>query len=676
MLKKGLILASLWGLWASFLGAQEPMPISRVLLYKNGMAYIIRTGTISEPVRLSFHPEDMKDILKTFSAWNPQSGDLYPVGYTTGIPLEESLRRFPFTLSNSSGGLAHFLAQIQGARLEVQAGTRTLQGKLAAIHQQQHAVEPETLVNDHVLSILVDQGSLQTVWLSEASSLRLLNPELNRQLETYLGIVAEGRQDVTREITVYPGGGGSIQMAYLQQFPVWKTSYRVEVSENWIQGWAQVDNPTGEAWTNVDLTLISGMPVSFIMDLYAPLYTSRTTVPVPGGQVAAPRYYEAPVRTQRPEAAEAEVARDELRRSLQASKAAEGVLGGVIGGVPRAAALPPGGGGFDQAEQAQVQDYFEYRFPFAVELASRQSALLPFLRKKISLEKISIFNPSSDKNHPLSGAWLENDSGVPLEPGPVTFFAQGRYAGEAVLDYVSRGERRLVSYGVDFDIDVVTERKAEPETTVHITVNRGTIVFKKEQVQTTQYQLKNKAQQEKIVLIEHPRQPGRELKEVKPVETTENFFRFRVSLKPGEEKEFPVAEIVSRQTALSIRELDRRQLEVHFAGARIPPELRQRLQEIVAARERIASLQEQVQTLRQEIDSIFKDQTRVRENLRALGRSEEEQQLRSRYLSELNRQEDQLGRLNVRVQTLTGQIAEQEQALSQMIQDWSLSLDL
>ncbi|MDA2930817.1 hypothetical protein MYX84_12880, partial [Acidobacteria bacterium AH-259-O06] len=666
-MKKFFLFLSLSGFCWGWAAAQQQLPISRVLLYKNGMAYLVRSGAIQQPLSLSFHPEDMKDVLKTFTAWNPDSGSLYSVGYTTGVPIAQILSRFPFSLSNSGGGLAHFLGQIQGADLRLNLSSRTISGKLVAISREQHAVDQQTLVNDHLLSVFQSGGAVQTVWLSDVDSVQLTDPELNHQLETYLSILAEGNQDVTREITIYPNPQtGPINVAYIQQFPVWKTSYRVQLSgaEAWIQGWAQIDNPTGEAWNNVNLTLISGMPVSFIMDLYQPLYTSRTTLEVPGAQLAAPRRYEAAVKT-RPEPSaplEERAAKDERRFQLRAAKAAVALAAEA----PLSDLLPrQEAGRFAEAKAAQIQDYFEYRFPFPVQLASRQSALLPFVKKKISLEPVSIFNPTSDKNHPLTGAWLENNTGVPLEAGPITFFVEGRYAGEAVLNYLSRDERRLVSYGVDYDIEIFTERKSQPETTVRLIIKRGTVLFEKERIQTTLYQLKNKATKEKAVLIEHPKKPGRELKNVKPLETTENFFRFRVKLSPGQELGFPVAEIVSRQTRLSVRELNRRQLEVHFAGLKIPPELRQKLEEIVAAREKIASLQKQVQSLDQEIDSIFRDQTRLRENLRALGRTEEEKQLRQRYLNQMNQQENRIEQVRRNRSNLTQQIADQEGLLSQ-----------
>ncbi len=44
-----------------------------------------------------------------------------------------------------------------------------------------------------------------------------------------------------------------------------------------LEGWAIVDNTTGEDWTKVQLSLVSGRPISFISQLYAPKYINRPT---------------------------------------------------------------------------------------------------------------------------------------------------------------------------------------------------------------------------------------------------------------------------------------------------------------------------------------------------------------------------------------------------------------
>ena len=63
MKKRIAILAALLTITGIVL-AQQPMAITRVLLYKNGMAYIVRSGQITTPVSLTFHPEDMNEPSK------------------------------------------------------------------------------------------------------------------------------------------------------------------------------------------------------------------------------------------------------------------------------------------------------------------------------------------------------------------------------------------------------------------------------------------------------------------------------------------------------------------------------------------------------------------------------------------------------------------------------------
>src|SRR5262245_14100811 len=177
--------------------AQQPLPIRRLLLYKNGMSYIVRTGQISTPLSLTFRPEEMNDVLKTFTAWNPDNASLYPVGYTTGIGANEMLRRFPFDLREPNNGLVTFLQQVKGAGLKLDLGTRTVTGQLLGIAGEDRAVQAQTIVKDHKLTVLT-AANVQTVWLSDVRFVDFQDPALGSQLRSYLQILAEG-QDLTRD---------------------------------------------------------------------------------------------------------------------------------------------------------------------------------------------------------------------------------------------------------------------------------------------------------------------------------------------------------------------------------------------------------------------------------------------------------------------------------------------
>src|SRR4029453_3986575 len=59
-----------------------------------------------------------------------------------------------------------------------------------------------------------------------------------------------------------------------------------------LQGWAIVENTTEADWKDVGLTLVSGRPISFVMDLYEPLYVERPEVKPELYASLRPRTYE------------------------------------------------------------------------------------------------------------------------------------------------------------------------------------------------------------------------------------------------------------------------------------------------------------------------------------------------------------------------------------------------
>jgi hypothetical protein len=706
-------------------------------------------------MNLSFRPDQMNDVLKTFTAWNPATSTLYQVGYATGSGSDHLLARFPFDLRRGGNGLAKFLQQITGAKVKLDLGAQSVSGQLLAIVDEDRAVQPQTVVKDQRLTVL-NGGSIQTVWLSDVRSLELEDADLANQLRSYLQIISESRQDVTRDITIYPAAApGPVNVAYIEQFPLWKTSYRLDLSktDSRIQGWSQIDNPTGETWNNVEVTLVSGMPTSFVMDLYQPLYTERQIVKVPTSVVAGPRRYDVALNTaQLPKTANTiyGVVRDQIGALIPgASITATAQSGGKTypaisndSGAFEIPNLPPGAymvsvvlPGFrtfnqyvqlspngrsavtavlsagstaeeitvtaelptlsaqsasvsvgrarrglanteppapaQTADASQVEDYFEYRFPFPIQLGARQSALLPFLNRPVKAEKVSIFKSGIDRDHPLNGAFVENNAEVPLEPGPITFFQDGRYAGETVMEYLSRGERRLVSYGLDYDIQVGSQKSSRPEQIVRLTATKGVVTLFHESVETTSYKFRNKGQESKTLILEHPRDDSTALRDLTPAETTAVGYRFRIAVEPGQEIEFPVAETVTREEAVELDDLDRKEFLEVFSGAGIPSELRSRIETIVRAKERVSELERQKVPLDGQIKAIFNDQQRLRENLKALGDRKEERELRQGYIMQLQSQEQRITDLRNKTEELTKQIGQQEEQVSKMISDLS-----
>src|SRR5690606_8121282 len=80
-----------------------------------------------------------------------------------------------------------------------------------------------------------------------------------------------------------------LRVSYIVEMPLWKPAYRIVVGdegEPLLQGWAVVDNVSGEEWNNVDLRLVAGTPMSFIYDLHSPQFMDRVDLPPRRGRTA------------------------------------------------------------------------------------------------------------------------------------------------------------------------------------------------------------------------------------------------------------------------------------------------------------------------------------------------------------------------------------------------------
>jgi DNA repair exonuclease SbcCD ATPase subunit len=266
---------------------------------------------------------------------------------------------------------------------------------------------------------------------------------------------------------------------------------------------------------------------------------------------------------------------------------------------------------------------------------------------------------------------VTNTTDIPFEPGPVTFFEEGRYTGETVLSYLSRGEKRLVSYGIDHDIQVATKTQAQPEIMARLTIERGVAVLFMERTQTTTYEVRSKATANKTLIVEHPRFGDRKLKGEEPWETSDSFYRYRIVLKPSAATEMPVTEIISRQTNVSLNSLNRQQLVSLFSNKQTPQQVQTRLGQIVDTQEQIAAMRNNERLAEQSIETLFKDQERLRENIKALRDTREEQELRSRYLDQLTKQENQIAATRAQVEQFKRDIAAAESRLNELIATFS-----
>ena len=138
------------------------------------------------------------------------------------------------------------------------------------------------VVETEYLNLLTGDG-LRSVPLASVGRIKLTNEKLDGELRQALAVLALGHATDKKTVTLNFTGQGKrpVQVGYIQQAPIWKTSYRLVLADKdapFLQGWAIVENTTEDDWKDVRLTLVSGRPISFVMNLYQPLYVPRPVV--------------------------------------------------------------------------------------------------------------------------------------------------------------------------------------------------------------------------------------------------------------------------------------------------------------------------------------------------------------------------------------------------------------
>ena len=270
-----------------------------------------------------------------------------------------------------------------------------------------------------------------------------------------------------------------------------------------------------------------------------------------------------------------------------------------------------------ETQTRELGDLFEYRFDAPVTIHKNESAMLPFLQQKIAARKLLIYSESYGQN-PMSAAELTNNTGKTLDGGPLTVFEGDSYGGEALMNTVKSGDKRLISYAVDLGTRVGTEEDSGEEHILEVHANRGVITTRTAQRETKTYTIRNVDPKPKTLVIEQPIVEDRKLLTPKPVETTATAHRFEVKLSPGATTKFAVAEESSDTTTIRVSNFTPDLLVAYVSQKALSEAGRKQLQQIVDQKGRIAAVNDAIQHTRSEMEEVTQAETRLRQNIATL----------------------------------------------------------
>ncbi len=262
--------------------APQPLPLKKVVLFNSGVGFFEHDAEVQgdQKIELKFNVDDINDLLKSMVLQDLGGGRISTVTYASKDPITKTLSTFAVDLTNNPS-LADLLAQVRGEKIELETPKKIV-GTLLGIERRKEQVGKDDTVEKEYANLLTDEG-LRSVSLASVGRIKILNEHLDGELRQALAVLAMGHDTNKKSVTLNFLGAGKrpVRVGYIQQAPIWKTSYRLVLKDQespLLQGWAIVENTTEHDWKDVRLTLVSGRPISFVMNLYDPLYINRPVV--------------------------------------------------------------------------------------------------------------------------------------------------------------------------------------------------------------------------------------------------------------------------------------------------------------------------------------------------------------------------------------------------------------
>ncbi len=643
--------------------------LRRVMLSTGGVGYfeyeaqVTGNAQLLLPVRM----DQVDDVLKSIVVFDDK-GNTGFVQLASRAPLSDIFRGLPFGPGALESNAA-LVDALKGAEVSVR-GDDSISGRIVSVVKEEVRLPDGDATTTHHRVGVMTSGGLKQFVLEQAASVSFTDPVLAKQIEQALASVAEHREGQGRTLKIRAMGEGTrtVTVAYVVEAPLWKSSYRVTTlgeGKAHMQGWAILENVTGNDWVDVELTVATGNQVTFRQALYATYYVPRPEVPLEVVGRILPRPDDGSV----PVDAVAAAAPPPPPPAPPPMPAME-----------RGRAQPGAGSGFADRDDApgkpvaavaaESSTQVTLTMPFTVTVMNGQSLAVPIVDREVPGELVSFYQPQTHARHPLNGLKIVNNTETGLPAGVLTFYRRSKdketlYEGDAQLANMPLGESRLIAFALDQKVLIDREDKAEKRIS-KATLANG--VFKASVVdqRTTVYTIKGAAKEDRRIIVEHPREPGWELitPDPKTAEMTDIAFRIPLDVKAGATIKQTVTTQWPREETQALVDLDLDLILAYASSEGLTPAQRGAFNRMAEMKRSIQALEAQLETETAARDRVFEEQERIRENIKAVPPGSD---LQARYLRSMGQLEDQAETHKRNIDRLEQQIAAERQRLADYV---------
>jgi len=680
--------------------SEAQLPVTRVVLYQNGIGYFERKGKLKgNMLTLQIRPSQINDLLKSLTVIDRSKGRAMSVS----LPLEKTsaqiLSELPAQVRDA-GGLLDVLRVFRGARVKVDGTEGSASGRVVGVEPMQKSVD-DNVLNDWRLTLKAKDGSLKVYPVSAIKNISMRDRTLAKGLDQSLDVSLNDGNWKPISLAVRMSGNSShdLRVSYIVEMPLWKPAYRIVVGDDGkplLQGWAVVDNVSGEDWNNVQLSLVAGTPMSFVYDLHSPQFMKRVDLTPSSRRTAmAPVVEKSGVML--PSGGDS---KDELQRSYANKRRSRSAAGAMPS--PKSAPAPSRSyesmaepimeedmddeDNFDMMSELEEQTnssaggenvgaLFRYDLEEPVTVPDRSSTLVSIINERVAGKEVVYFRPElmrgASQVNPYRAVMFENNTSFSLEKGPVSIFAGGTFVGEGFLNRMEQGATTFLTYSIDGKVVMAPSSQNTQEGMRLLKIIDGMIVSEVLEVSSSIYKVDNRHKEEVTAFIKTPKRMGWKLRN-KPEGTVElpDSFVVPVSVAKGSSQELkvdwikPVVRRVAIDTSLSTNVL-----KLYLASGKAPANVRKSIDEILKLKQRISDIDEDYRRFQQQHREASRDQDRVRANVNLLRKTPGNASLRNELTKKLAKLEADLGTLSGKIVKLSEEKAQLTRQINVLIRN-------
>lgn len=623
----------------------QDLALKRVMLSSGGMGYFEYEATVEGDamLKLTVSLQQVDDVLKSLVVYDDKGG-VGGLSLPGREPLAQAFKDLPFD-QESLGSPSQLLATLKGAQVTV-GGSRSVSGRIVSVQEETVSLgEGKGTTSRTRVTLYTDRG-LQQFILEEAENLQFADASLRDKVGQALVAIQSNRAKDARTIELSARGQGkrTVRVAYIVEAPVWKASYRLTLEadpaapRSPLQGWATIENLSGQDWKDIDLTLVSGRPVAFHQALYNAYYVTRPEVPVEVAGRLMPSVDRGGVAATQPKAATLPAMPAPAPYRPQQERSAAPALA--------APPPPPVAAAADQIEATDAATQVVFKFPRPVSVDNGRTLSIPIIDRQVPAQRLALYQADTAARNPLAAIRLTNDGESGLPPGLITIYERDKaanvaYVGDARLSGFPVGETRLLAYALDEKITIERDM-SQADRLATGTISQGVLKLSRIVRQTTVYRVRGPTKEPRQLVVVQRRLPGWTL--TKPdangTDISEGNYRIPFALPGGDQTQtFEVVQEQTQQQEVRLLDSAADQIRVYAEAREFDAKTREALARVLQLQQTTAEAQRRVAQVEAERQQIVQEQARLRENLARVPANSD---LQRRYLATLDKQETQL----------------------------------